>query len=48
VRHQNNYDRIHKLLTGKQELKKFHIDKLLEMTGMTYEELFRGEEYGQE
>lgn len=48
VRHQNNYDRIHKLLTGKQELKKFHIDKLLEMTGMTYEELFRGEEHGQE
>jgi predicted transcriptional regulator len=48
VRHQNNYDRIHKLLTGKQELKKHHIDKLLKMTGMTYEELFRGEEHGQE
>lgn len=36
------YARIRDKLNGKNELKKYEIDQLLRLTGMTYEELFYG------
>lgn len=38
--HQNNYDRLNSYMTGKYYPRKPYIDKMLEVTGMTYETLF--------
>lgn len=46
--HGSNYCRMTNLLTGRVELKKKEIDFFLKLTGMTYEELFREEEDGQQ
>lgn len=43
-----NYDSIRAKLRGDKELKKSDIDKLIEITGMTYEELFREVDDGEE
>lgn len=43
-----NHANLRYRLNGKGEFTKSDIDKLLEITGMTYEELFREEEHGEE
>lgn len=48
VVHTTNHARIRDICLGRTELRKCEIDKLIEITGMTYEELFREEEHGEE
>lgn len=48
VVHTKNYQTINGRLSGKSELKKSEIDKLIEITGMTYEELFSEVDNGEE
>lgn len=43
VRNPALYDRYRRYLDGRTELRKHTIDKLLEITGLTYEEAFRQE-----
>lgn len=38
--HSNDYERLLKYMTGKQHPRKPYIDKMLAVTGMTYETLF--------
>jgi transcriptional regulator with XRE-family HTH domain len=41
VVHAHNIDRIRNILLGRAEPRKHEIDKLIEITGMSYDELFR-------
>lgn len=42
--HTGNYERLTSYLRGETEPRKAYIDKMLEVTGLTYEELFYTEE----
>jgi hypothetical protein len=42
--HQCNYQKFTDLMQGKYEPRKNYIDKMLEVTGLTYEELFKTED----
>ena len=46
VVHTSNYQSIQQKLLGRTEMKMSDIDKLIEITGMTYEELFREDKDG--
>jgi transcriptional regulator with XRE-family HTH domain len=48
VLHTKNYRNIQDILYGRKEPKKSDIDQLIEITGMTYEELFREVDDAQE
>ena len=43
-----NYDSIGNKLRGDTELKKSDIDKLIQITGITYEKLFKEDKDGEE
>jgi transcriptional regulator with XRE-family HTH domain len=44
--HKYNYQRLYCTLSGRRELKKSEIDKLIALTGLTYEQLFAEDEKG--
>ena len=46
--HNTNYDRFNSYITGKNHARKPYIDKMLEVTGFTYEELFHTEQEGEQ
>jgi hypothetical protein len=47
VTHNTNYERFNNILRGEGDPQKHYIDKMLEVTGLTYEVLFEVKQNGQ-